>query len=165
MKKITLITALLLCLIMSLNACASYKNDVAVNDLTTEVLGAVSTQGGYAAMDDLFLSLEFANPDLIKSDVSEWMICASNSQTTVDEFGIFHVKDGGDAEAVKAEVWDYVQATQVKLEVFLDMYEPAEKTKLENAQIEIVGNYVVYTILTDEDTAAAMDAIKAKLKG
>ena len=163
MKKITLIATLLLCLSMCLSACSSYRDDVAVNDIATEILNSVSTQGGYTSMDELFLSLEFANPSLIESDVSEWMICASNSQTTVDEFGIFHVKEGGDVDAVKAEVWDYVQATQVKLEVFLDMYEPAEKTKLENAQIEVYGNYVVYTILTQEDTTAATKAVKSEL--
>ena len=164
MKKITLITTLLLCLMMTLNACSSYHDDVDVNDLTSEILNSVSTQGGYTAMDELFLSLEFANPSLIESDVSEWMICASNSQSTVDEFGIFHVKEGGDVEAVKAEVWDYVQATQVKLEVFLDMYEPAEKTKLENAQVFVFGNYVVFTMLTEADTTAATGAIKTALE-
>ena len=79
MKKITLITTLLLCLMMTLNACSSYRDDVAVNDLTSEILNSVSTQGGYTAMDELFLSLEFANPSLIESDVSEWMICAFSS--------------------------------------------------------------------------------------
>ena len=164
MKKITVIAALLLCLAMGMSACTSYRNDVAVNDITTEILNAVSTQGGYTAMDDLYLSLEFDHPELIEEKVSDWTICASNSLTTVDEFGIFHVKDEKDLDAIKAEVEIYVQAQKVKLEVFLENYAPEEKTKLENAQVFVFGNYVVFTMLTEQDTASAKTAIQDALK-
>ena len=163
MKKLTLITTMLLCLIMTLNACSSYRSDVAVVDITTAVLNTVSTQGGYTAAESDYISLEFGNPGAITANVSEWMICASTSQSTVDEFGIFRVKDGGDVGAVKAEVEDYVQYLQVKLETFLEMYDPAEKTKLENAQVFVFGNYVVFTMLTEEDTAAVKTTVESAL--
>ena len=164
MKKLTLIAALLLCLALSLSACSSYRSDVAVSDLSSAVLGAVSTQGGFTATDADYVSLEFTAPDVITANVQEWMICATTSSQTVDEFGIFRVKDGGDVNAVKAEVENYVQALQVKLEVFLEMYDPAEKTKLENAQVFVYGNYVVFTMLTDADTTAATGAVKTALE-
>lgn len=164
MKKLTIAAALLLILTLSLAACNSYRSDVAVNDLVTPVLEAVSTQGGFLAADADYVSLEFENPTTIDSNVSEWMICASSSPITVDEFGIFRVKDGGDVDAVKAEVEKYVQALQVKLEVFLENYDPAEKPKLENAQVFVYGNYVVFTMLTEADTAAATGAIQTALK-
>ena len=163
MKKLTLFAVLLLCLALTLTACDSYRSDVAIADLTSAVLASVSTQGGFTATDADYVSLEFAAPDVISSNVQEWIICASTSSQTVDEFGIFRVKDGGDVGAVKKEVETYVKALQVKLEVYLDMYDPAEKTKLENAQIEVYGNYVVYTILTQEDTTAATKAVKTEL--
>lgn len=164
MKKITLIAALLLCLVTALCACTSYRTDVPAADLSAAVLNSVSTQGGYTAADSDFVSLEFTKPEVIDANVSEWVICASTSSQTVDEYGIFRVKEGGDVQAVKDAVLEYVQATQVKLEVYLDMYEPVEKTKLENAQVTVIGNYVVYTILTDQDTAAAQTALKGALK-
>lgn len=164
MKKLTLIAAMLLCLSLCFTACDSYRNDVAVNDLASAVLNAVSTEGGFTAVDADYVSLEFATPDTISANVQEWAICASTSSQTVDEFGIFRVKDGGDVNAVKAEVETYVQALQVKLEVFLEMYDPAEKTKLENAQVFVFGNYVVFTMLTDADTTAATNAVKAALE-
>lgn len=164
MKKLTLIAAMLLCLALTLTACSSYRNDVAVTDLTPVVLEVVSTQDGYVSADADYVSLEFKTPSVIDANVAEWMICASVSQTTVDEFGIFRVKEGGDVNAVKAEVETYVQILQVKMEVFLDMYDPAEKTKLENAQVFVFGDYVVYTMLTDADTTAATNAIKAALE-
>lgn len=164
MKKLTLIAALMLCFALSLTACSSYRNDVPVNDLTNAVLNAVSTQGGFTAADADYVSLEFAAPDTITANVSEWIICASTSQSTVDEFGIFRVGDGGDANAVKAEVQAYVDALQVKLEVFLEAYDPAEKPKLENAQVFVFGDYVVFTMLTEADTTAATNAIKAALE-
>ena len=164
MKKLTLIAAMLLCLSLCFTACDSYRNDVPVNDLASAVLNAVSTEGGFTAVDADYVSLEFATPDTISANVQEWTICVSTSQSTVDEFGIFRVKDGGDVNAVKAEVETYVQALQVKLEVFLEMYDPAEKTKLENAQVFVFGNYVVFTMLTDADTTAATNAVKAALE-
>ncbi|MBQ7379261.1 MAG: DUF4358 domain-containing protein [Clostridia bacterium] len=164
MKKITLIAALLLCFTLAFTACASsYRSDVAVNDLTSAVLNAVSTTGGFTAADSDYVDLEFAKPDVISANVDQWMICASTSSSTVDEFGIFRVKDGGDVSAVKAEVSDYVQALQVKLEVYLDMYDPAEKTKLENAQVTVYGNYVVFTMLSEADTAALKSVIEDTL--
>ena len=164
MKKLTLIAAVLLCLSLSLTACTSYRNDVAVTDLTSSVLEVVSTYDGFVAADADYISLEFANPSVIESNVSEWTICASKSQITVDEFGIFLVKNGGDVNAVKAEVETYVQMLQVKMEAFLEMYDPAEKTKLENAQVFVFGDYVVFTMLTDADTTAATGAIKTALE-
>ena len=164
MKKLTFIAALLLCLCTLLNACSSYRDDVSVNDITAAVLNSVSTVDGYTAADADYISLEFSNPDAINSNVSEWMICASTSSQTVDEFGIFHVKADGDISAVKQEVESYVQALQVKLEVYLENYAPSEKTKLQNAQVFVFGNYVVFTMLTDEDTAAVKTAVQTSLK-
>ena len=165
MKKITLIAALLLCFTLAFTACASsYRSDVAVNDLTSAVLNAVSTAGGFTAADSDYVDLEFTKPDVISANVDQWSICASTSSSTVDEFGIFRVKEGGDVGAVKAEVSDYVQSMQVKLEVYLDMYDPAEKTKLENAQVFVYGNYVVFTMLSEADTTALTSAIEGALK-
>ena len=165
MKKIIMITAMLLCLVMSLNACSSIRDDVPVSELTSAVLGAVSTQGGFTAADADYVSLEFGNPDVISQNVSEWTICASTSSQTVDEFGIFHVKDGADLDAVKQEIWDYMEATKIKLEVYLEMYEPSEKDKLYNSQLMICGNYIIYTFLTDADTTACTTAVKDALSG
>ena len=158
-----MIAALLLCFACMISACSSVRDDVAVKDISTAVLGKVSTQGGFTAADTDYVSLEFAQPGVIDSNVSEWIICASTSSQTVDEFGIFHVKQGGDVSAVKNEVQAYVQSMQVKLEVYLDMYDPAEKTKLENAQVTVFGNYVVYTMLSDADTTACTSAISDAL--
>ena len=164
MKKLIFVAAMLLCLSLTLSACSSYRDDVAVTNLASAVFEAVTTQGGYTAADADYVSLEFANASVIDSNVSEWMICASTSSQTVDEFGIFHVKADGDISAVKQEVESYVQALQVKLEVYLENYAPSEKTKLQNAQVFVFGNYVVFTMLTDEDTAAVKTAVQTSLK-
>ena len=165
MKKLTFAAALLLCLSLCMTACSSFRDDVPVSDLTTAVFGAVATQGGFTAADADYVSLEFGNPDVISQNVSEWMICASTSSQTVDEFGIFHVKDGADLDAVKQEIWDYMEATKIKLEVYLEMYEPSEKDKLYNSQLTICGNYIIYTFLTDADTTACTTAVKDALSG
>ena len=57
-----------------------------------------------------------------------------------------------------------MQSMQVKLEVYLDMYDPAEKGKLENAQVFVFGNYVIFTMLSESDTAAVKTAAENLLK-
>ncbi len=164
MKKLTLIAVLLLCPILCLTACNSYRSDVPVNDLTNAILESVSTQGGYTSADTDYVSLEFENAAVIEANVAEWMICASTSSETIDQFGIFCVKDGGDVSAVKKEVENYLLAQQLWLEGILERYSPDEKTKLDNAQVFVYGNYVVFTMLTDADTTAATSTVKTALE-
>jgi hypothetical protein len=49
------------------------------------------------------------------------------------------------------------------LSTFLNTYNEAEMAKLEEMQVRVFGNYVVYTILSANDTAAVMNAIEEKL--
>jgi hypothetical protein len=43
-------------------------------------------------------------------------------------------------------------------------YQPEEKPKLDGAEIKVVGDYVMYVILSDGDRAAAIGAFEKALK-
>ena len=41
---------------------------------------------------------------------------------------------------------------------------PGERPKLDSAEVKIVGNYVMYAILSDSDRTAAFDAFSKALQ-
>ncbi len=165
MKKLIYISLILLSLVLCLSACnASYRDDQSAKQVADAMLAAINVAGGCTAVDSDYVSLEFPDASAIDSSVSDWCIYPSTSSATVDEFGVFHVKDGQDVGAVKAAVEQYVQSMQVKLEVYLNMYDPAEESKLDNAQVFVYGNYVLFTMLSESDTAAVKSAAESLLK-
>ncbi len=165
MKKLITISLLILSLALCLSACnVSYRDDATSKEVADKMLGSVSIDGGCDSTDSDYVSLEFPSAGTVESSVSDWYIYASKSTVTVDEFGVFHVKSGQDVNAVKKAVEEYVQYMQLKLEVYLQTYDPAETVKLENAEVFVCGNYVIYTILSENDTAAVKSAAEDLLK-
>lgn len=165
MKKLIPMTLILLALSLCLGACgASWRDDATSAQVADAMLGAISIDGGCSAVDSDYVSLEFPDSSAVTDAVSDWCIYPSKSSSTVDEFGVFHVKAGQSTADVKKAVEDYVQSMQLKLEGYLNMYDPAEKVKLENAQVFVFGNYVIYTMLSEQDTAAVKDAAENLLK-
>lgn len=165
MKKLISISLILLSLLLCMSACnASYRDDQTAKQVADEMLAAINVAGGCTSVDSDYVSLEFPDADAVNASVSDWCIYPSTSSITVDELGVFHVKAGENVGAVKTAVEQYVQSMQVKLEVYLDTYDPAEKSKLENAQVFVYGNYVIYTMLSESDTAAVKSAAEALLK-
>lgn len=165
MKKLISISLILFSLVLCMSACnASYRDDQTAKQVADTMLAAVSVSGGCTAVDSDYVGLEFPDASAVNASVSDWCIYPSTSSATVDEFGVFHVKDGENVDAVKSAVEQYVQSMQVKLEVYLNMYDPAEETKLDNAQVFVYGNYVIYTMLSESDTAAVKSAAESLLK-
>ena len=165
MKKLISISLILLSLVLCLSACnASYRDDQTSVQVADQMLAAITVAGGCTAVDSDYVSLEFPSAATVTDAVSDWCIYSSTSSSTVDELGVFHVKDGQSTADVKKAVEEYVQSMQVKLEVYLDMYDPAEKGKLENAQVFVFGNYVIFTMLSESDTAAVKTAAENLLK-
>lgn len=165
MKKLIPVILSILLLSICLSACnqTSYRDDIDAVNVAGEMLHYANIEGGCSAADSDHVALEFPSADVVEQSVSDWWIYVSTSSSTVDEFGVFHVKDGQDVNAVKAAVEEYVQAMKVKLEVFLDSYEPAEKTKLDNALVKVYGNYVIYTMLSEQDTADVHNMLSSYL--
>jgi hypothetical protein len=167
MKKITSILLCLLALTLCLCSCQdkkNYRDDLSSDLVAGEMLHYVNIEGGCTTPDNDYVSLEFPNPSAVEGKVADWWIYASISSKTVDEFGVFHVKSGEDVQAVKSAVDEYVQYMKVKLEVYLEIYEPSEKAKLENTQVKVFGNYVVYTMLSQDDTTAVYDMLDGYLE-
>lgn len=161
-KYIRLISVLLLAVLSltAITACggADYLDDVAVSAIDSALQSKIPVPDGYYAADSDYLSFYFEGADAI---VAEYVVEFSATSTNINQFGIFHVKDG-QAEAMKALCDSYID-TMNKRWVAQANYIASEHPKMEGAEVRIFGNYVVYTMLTAEDKATAFAAVEELL--
>lgn len=160
----------LLTLSLSCIACAdkgNYRDDLTAADVTQQIETALAGGDGYTPVSDGFISSSSWGEEYtaLLDAVSDWEIRISEKKdTNVDEFGVFHVKDSKRVSKVEDIVKSYIATQQLRLPSILDMYNPDEIPKVENAKVLVCGNYVLYTILNDEATGKAQSACKDELK-
>lgn len=135
----------------------SYKDDAAVDDVTTQII-AVKDGWSFVQMPDSYISgaMQF---DL--SGCAEYAVEINSLGTNVDEFGVFKASDADSVAAIEKRVDDYFK---FRLDNWMEEYMPEEKPKLENAERRTYGLYVVYCLFDDSTRASAFDAVEAYLK-
>ncbi len=135
----------------------SYKDDVAVDDVTTQII-AVKDGWSFVQMPDSYISgaMQF---DL--SGCAEYVVEINALGTNVDEFGVFKASDADSVAALEKRVDDYFK---FRLDNWMDEYMPEEKPKLESAERRTYGLYVVYAIFDDATRKSAFDAAESYLK-
>ena len=162
---LSIITLSLACI-----ACAdkgNYRDDLTSADLMQKIEAALPAADGYVSVSDGFISSSTWGEEYtaLLDAVSDWKICISaQADSNVDEFGVFRVKNPDRVSEVSDIVKSYISAQQLRLPAILDMYNPDEIPKVENAKVLVCGNYVLYTILDDEATGKAQSACKDALK-
>ncbi len=166
MKRITLrliciclLAALALPCLVGCDSGANYRDDVAVADISTALKTLLPTPDGYYAADSDYLGFYFDGAD---GKVAEHVIEFSATSTNINQFGIFKVKDG-EAEAIKTLCEQYISTMKDRW-VAQANYIASEHPKMENAEVRIFGNYVVYVMLTATDKTAAFDKVDELLK-
>ena len=169
MKLIRLtLLSVLICAALLLSACSDdrYRDDVSVGDAADAVSAALPQIGRHAASDD-YVSVSAFGSDrdwLLDKTDGHVILLADDSDMNIDEIGIFHVADAKDVSRVKAILGDYVRSQTMRLKDLLISYNPGELPKLDEAEVEVCGQYVMYTILSDADTDAAEDAFEQLLE-
>lgn len=162
---LTLITLSLACVACAGNG--NYRDDLTSSDVMQKIEAALPAGDGYTPVSDGFISSSTWGEEYtaLLDAVSDRKICISaKSDSNVDEFGVFHVKNPDRVSEVKGIVESYIEAQQLRLPAILDMYNPDEIPKVENAKVLVCGNYVLYTILDTDATAKAQSACKEALK-
>lgn len=159
----TVMAVLLLCSALAFTACDSdnvkIKDDVAISALVAAAKGQIPNDEGYVSVDSDYFEFNFeALPAFKEADV----FIASNSSANLNEVGIFHFSSADDAKNGEQSVKNYLAAKDESFRNSIN-YTPNEYPKIENAKTKVIGNYVVYTILTAEDGAKVIDAIEAQL--
>lgn len=151
-----ILAAAALCLLLC--ACGGSKAGVPVADIAAKVSEAIGKTDSLVAVDSSFIK------GYMKTDVTQfgdYTLQVNAYGANIDEFGIFKAGESMKAADIKAVVEAYLQ---LKLDTWMDEYMPEEKPKLTSAQVKVNGDYVMYCILSDEDSKAAFAAFEDCLK-
>ena len=170
MKYTRILLSLLLAatLLLSLASCGGgkYRDDLTAAQLTDGITAALPAGDGWRQVSDAYISPSSWGDDYADylAKVTEYRILVSeNSDMNIDEVGVFVCKTEKDAKAVKDFAESYLAAKALQLKPLLESYNPDELPKLDNATVNVMGRYVVYTILSSADTTNAGSAMEKVL--
>jgi len=96
------------------------------------------------------------------TDYADYIVNINAYGTSVDEFGIFKGSDKAQTTAIADAVKTYLQ---LRIDTWIPEYMPEEFPKLENAEYKVVGNYVMYAVLSDSEREAAFSSFEGALEG
>lgn len=158
-KKITLIFLCAAMFIICLAACGgSVRDDVAVSQICTEIEGSVGSAIDMVEAPDSYI---VGTIKLNGDDYADCCVKINSRGINVDEYGVFKGSDKTQTDSIKAALEAYLQLRE---DTWMPEYMPEEFPKVQNAEIKVVGNYVMYTIFSDETRAAANTALEDALK-
>ena len=163
MKTILRFTSLL-CLLsgaLFLTSCRNrnYSDTVSCRTLSEAAMQVIPVQNGYAEFDTSHIRYNFENTTLHNDSC---IIYSADTQD-INEIGIFRVESTENIDGLVALAEDYISDMQKNQRAFIESYAPEETKKLDSARIYVLGNYVIYTILSPSDRDAAINKIEALL--
>lgn len=153
--------ALILVLITVLCLCAACGDDTAKS--TDPGMDAVSTAVKNAADSEIMTDIpESYMQSMMKLSAENYSECyarISSVGININEYGVFKTDD---PDAMKDLLHAYLEYRE---EIWMDEYLPEEHPKLQNAQVWVMGDYVMYAILDSETMDAAETAFKGCFEG
>ena len=168
MKKILLLSLALFMILSIFTACDGnkYRDDLTSVQLMEQIKAAIPAEEGYRQVSDAYISASMWGEkytSLLENTSDHCIIVSEKSDMNIDEVGVFHVKDSAKVEEMKAIVETYVEGQTLRFQDLLASYNPDELPKLEEAEVEVCGNYIYYSILSEERTEQAQNAFKNAL--
>lgn len=160
MKKRMRMLPLLLAFALLLTACgkaAAVKDNVPVEEIAAEVLEELSARGDLTRMNDSYVN---GIMGMDTANFSEYAIYVSAVGTNIDEFGVFKTSPDLKSDEAAEQIRAYLQMRE---DTWMNQYTPEEHPKLEKAEVKVLGNYVMYVILSDTERKAALAAFADEL--
>ncbi|MBE6679433.1 MAG: DUF4358 domain-containing protein [Ruminococcaceae bacterium] len=154
MKKLCIL--FVLCFLFT--ACSTVKDDMPVQLLAMAV--GEKIEG--------FDNLSEASTDYIKycmtSDLSiysEYIVMYPFAGSQYNEFGIFKVRDKNNLQSGVKEVENYISFKKSNWDT---RYMGEEFKKIDNAKVTVCGHYILYTILSENESKSAARKFENMLK-
>lgn len=157
-KTISLILAALLCVLLLASCGETELKDVPAADLSKAVLEAI---GMTDSMVDTTGVVVEGYMHLSTDQFGGCSVYHNSYGTGVDEFGIFKAGTLKAAE-VKSAVDEYIEL--LRETSMAPLYTPEEVPKLDGAEVRVIGDYVIYCVLSDADRDTAFKAFESALK-
>lgn len=152
--------ALFVCVV----ACSSttYRDDVAAETLSHAALAALGDVDAYMDGTADYFAFYFEGNEGAEL-VTECKLMFHREETNVNELGVLRVASEQDAQDVAELASAYLSDQTDYLRSFAANYSPADMDKIDNADVMVLGNYVIYYILSPTDEQAVLDAVRAVL--
>ena len=163
MKKISKLIALVLVIVvLAATLCACGGKTETKNVPAADIAAAVAEKIGKT---DSLTAVE-ANwiKGWMKTDAAnfgDYTVMVNVYGANVDEYGIFKAGENMSAADIESTVKAYLE---LRLQSWMDEYMPEEKYKVEDASYKVLGDYVMYCILSAEDSEAAFATFEGLLK-
>lgn len=155
----------LLCPILA--ACdGGYRVDLTSSEVMASVKATLPAGDGYRVAGDGFINASDWGADyqkLIDALIDRQILLSESSDTNIDEVGILRCQNAKIADDARSIVEDYLAAKKLRLTPLLESYNPNEIPKLDNARVTVCGPYILYTILSAEETGEAHEAFRSAL--
>ena len=159
MFKIKATIIIILSLILCLASCGNkkYRNDLSCSDISEVIKN-----------NDVKEFQPYGNDYLsyILSDTSccnDFSIIYSRDANDIDEFGVLHANSEEDADRLLKMLGTYIEDAKNDQRAFIASYAPNELSKLDSARVQRFGNYVIYSISSEEAYKKISSAIEALL--
>ena len=161
-KKLIIIAAIAVVIIIAAVLIISTQSNSFSSNLTSEeiynlVQGSFNTEGGIRVLDDDVI-LEFTDKNL--DSIESYTVAKANNAKNINEVGIFKVSRN--INEVKKIVTKYLSEKQQSYRA-MD-YFPEEVEKIDCAKVVVMGNYVIYSFLNEQDTTTFYKAIEDLIK-
>ncbi len=155
MKKFLFAAAALVIMFAALSCTAkeqSYRTDITSGELAEKLLSYASNGSDMAELDKEFFT--YYTEKAIPASADDYTVYMQVSGVNIDEIGVMK---SSDPQAAKDVVQSYLKG---RLDNWNPQYLQEEYPKMENADCRIFGEYVVWTILPDEEKTAVYEAAR-----
>ncbi len=159
-----LLTALLLTVLIACGG--SYRNDLTSSEVMASVKATLPAGDGYRVAGDGFINGSDWGDDyekLVNALADRQILLSESSDTNIDEVGVLRIQSGKSVSDARAIVEDYLAAKKLRMKPLLESYNPNEIPKLDQARVTVCGQYILYTILSAEETGEAHEAFSSAL--
>lgn len=163
MRKVILsltAAALFNAMLLTLAACGKngqLRSDVTVADLSAAVEPLIVNASHLDTADVDYLRFNLDGT----AGAAERLVRLSISGTSLDEYGIFRAASPEDTGALADACKAYLQKRN---DAWMHTYMVEEYPKLRDAEVKVIGQYVVYLILTEAEKEAVTAKITETLK-
>lgn len=148
------ITAYLLLGCLSVHA-----QEMSAKSLSAIIQAEVPVKFGY--VDNTEYCIQYDLKGLFGVDDSHIVVCAD--ATNFNEIGVFHVEGAANTKRCAKQLSEYLKQRKTRFQNGV-VYDINEYPKFENAKVTVIGQYVIYTILTPSHTTKAIRAAEVALK-
>ena len=153
---------LLLVLLIGCSAASNYAADLSAADVARAALNVLEGEDAYMDGTQAYYAYYFEDrPE--HALINDRIMLYQKNETNVNEICVFRAATPKDAALVGEAVENYIDEQEDYLEGFAKNYSPEDMKKIENADVEVIGCYVIGYVLSPQDEKAVLDAVRELL--